>query len=85
MQGQECICWAAPYRPATLAAAQPQNQRKSLETVMETSMVNWTGDLTGPQQIILERHPTVYSRWKSRQSSNLCYLKKNEATIYRGK
>ena len=37
-------CWAAPHRPASLVVAQPWDQRKSPDTVTETSMAYWTGE-----------------------------------------
>ena len=36
--------------PASLVIAQPQDQRKRLETSTETSTIYWIGNLTSPKQ-----------------------------------
>ena len=70
--------------PASLVTAQCGDWRKSPETVTETLTVYWTGDLTGPQQKVLEWHPTVNGSWQADHGSHLRCLVGKEATIYRG-
>ena len=76
-------CWVAPCRPINLVVAQPPDQRKSPETVTETSVVYWIGDLTWLKQKVLEQHHTLCRRWQAGHDRNLLYSGEKEAIIYR--
>ena len=44
------LCWAAPHRPASPTLAQLQDQRNSLESTTETSVISRMGELSHLKQ-----------------------------------
>ena len=58
--------------PASVVVAQPQDRRKGLETVTETSMVYWTGYLMHPKQKGLEQHPHCERQPAGRTLQAIC-------------
>ena len=59
-----CIkpCWVATPRPASPVLSQPRDQRKSLESATETSMISWIRGIFLVWTKVLEWHPTMCSR-----------------------
>ena len=55
--------WAAPGSPESFVLAPPQDQRKSLETVMETSVVCWTGSLGRGLALVLSKMSWSSNPW----------------------
>ena len=55
--------WAAPRSPESLVVAPPQDQRKSLETMMATSVVFWTGVLGTGLVLVLSKRSWSNNLW----------------------
>lgn len=54
---KQCYCWGAAHRSTNPVFAQIQDPRKSPESVTETSVVYWMGNLT-----CLKQSPEVIPR-----------------------